>query len=145
MSPQTPLPAKLALVAAGGTIGTALRAAVALAFEPANLLATLLVNVVGAFALAQLAAMLLPALGGQPSSKQQNLNLFFGTGLLGGFTTYSTFAFDSASLYLAGGPGYLSRDLPLALTYGGLALALGALATGAGLWVGAKWRKARQS
>ena len=144
MSPQTPLPAKLAPVAAGGTIGTALRAAVAVAFGSANLPATLLVNVVGAFALALLAAMLAPALGAEPSSKQQNLNLFFGTGLLGGFTTYSTFAFDSASLYLAGGTGYLSRDLPLALTYGGLTLVLGALATGVGLWVGARWRKARQ-
>lgn len=55
-------------------------------------LATLTVNVVGAFAL----GFLLEALArrGPESRRQQRVRLTLGTGVLGGFTTYSTFALE---------------------------------------------------
>lgn len=139
MRNQTPRNEKilqLLLVFAGGAAGTFLRFSVAQAFGFSMLPATLTVNVVGAFFLALLVS-LLAHFGLGSTVRGRNVNLFFGTGLLGGFTTYSTFALDSASLYLSGEAG-------AAVIYGVLTLGLGGAATAFGLWVGA-WRGKRKA
>ena len=56
-----------------------------------------------------------------------------GTGVLGGFTTYSSLATETAALAGAGG-----GDLAVAVLYGLLSLVLGVLAAAAGIRVGAR-------
>ena len=81
----------LLLVFAGGAVGTLLRAGIVpLIGEPANLpLGVLTVNLLGAFALGLLVGYLTRIGSGQTD---HGLRLLFGTGLLGGFTTYSLLA-----------------------------------------------------
>lgn len=89
--------APLLLVAAGGVVGASGRAAVgaAVPHEPGSWAwSTLLVNAVGAAALVLLVAR-------QPSPQQR---LLLGTGLLGGFTTFSTFAVDAVLIADRGAP-----------------------------------------
>lgn len=121
---------EVALVAVGGALGTALRYGVAAAFGFSMLPATLTVNIVGAFALAFLFAKLATA-HRQSDVRKQKLSLFLGVGLLGGFTTYSTFALDSASLYLSG-------EAKVALLYGAATLIVGGVASGLGFWLGSR-------
>lgn len=97
-----------ALVVAGGTVGTGLREAVTVSVPAAGSiqLATMLINIVGAFAL----GLLLEALTrrGADAGPRRALRLVFGTGLLGGFTTYSALAVDTTELIrdgLLGGAG----------------------------------------
>lgn len=73
-------------------IGTALRAGLSL-FVPSSTfpLAIFIANILGAFAL----GFLLESLA---ASDRPRLRLFLGTGLLGGFTTYSALATDTALL-----------------------------------------------
>ncbi|MBD8705007.1 CrcB family protein, partial [Frigoribacterium sp. CFBP 13712] len=52
-----------------------------------------------------------------------------GTGVLGGFTTYSALAVDTATL--------LGDALPIAVAYGAGSVVLGAVASWAGITVGA--------
>ena len=59
-------------------------------------LATLLINVTGAFALG-----LLTTAGGAGSALAQ-VRLLLGTGFLGGYTTFSTLSYDTHSLYRSG-------------------------------------------
>ena len=89
----------LGLVAIGGAVGTAIREACAVRWPaPAGgfPLTILVINVVGAFALGLLLELL--ARGGVDGGRRRAVRLLIGTGVLGGFTTYSTFATDSASL-----------------------------------------------
>lgn len=75
----------------GGSLGTAGRLLVGLAIpQAAGVVATLLVNVVGALLIGILAARL-------PASS--DLRVFLATGILGGFTTYSAFAVGSIELW----------------------------------------------
>ncbi len=87
----------LLAVAAGGAIGASLRHLVNLAvlrnFGPGLPLATVLVNVVGCFAMGVLIEFL-----ARRASLPVELKLFLATGLLGGFTTFSAFALDFAVL-----------------------------------------------
>jgi fluoride exporter len=88
----------LALVAAGGAAGGVLRSAVLVAADPRPGVwswATLLVNAVGAFAL----AALLTVLARRPSERAR---LLVGTGLLGSLTTFSGLAVEAVSLAEAG-------------------------------------------
>src|SRR5689334_12218407 len=92
----------IGLVAAGGALGTALRAAVTLlAPETRDFpVATFGVNLLGAFLLGVLLEALArsgPGMGGAHA-----LRLFVGTGVLGGFTTYSALAAASAGLTVTG-------------------------------------------
>ena len=85
------------LVCAGGAIGSGARY-LAILFAARFLggafpFGTLLVNVVGSFLLG-----LLMTLAGRSSAIDANLRLFVGTGVLGGFTTYSTFNHETTSL-----------------------------------------------
>lgn len=82
------------LVAAGGAIGSVARYAIGLAavrwFGVHFPWGTLAVNVIGGIAIGVLAAR------GLSSGTQ--VWLFFGTGVLGGFTTFSTFSLETLRL-----------------------------------------------
>ena len=83
----------------------------------------LLVNLLGCFVMGILAGWF--ALRGEPGT---SMRLFLMTGVLGGFTTFSAFALDTATLWERGAPG------PAALYV--LASVIGSLAAlGAGLAV----------
>ncbi|NHN54780.1 CrcB family protein [Calidifontibacter sp. DB0510] len=115
-------PALLGLVFVGGCAGTAIRAALEDA-APAHggwPWATFLINLVGAFLL----AALLEVLGRGPDvGIRRRIRLGVGTGLLGGFTTYSTFAVEITGLGVASAIGYAVATVCL----GVLAAAAGAL------------------
>lgn len=83
-------------------------------------LVTLVINIVGAFALGLFSALVLK----RPSVSPQ-LSLMLRTGLCGGFTTFSTFAFECTSLMESGKTG-------LAVLYAAASLILGCLASFAG-------------
>lgn len=107
----------LLLVFAGGAIGTAARLAIGLWLPDAGGFpaATFLVNVLGALLIGILAARLPRAAG---------MRVFLGTGVLGGFTTYSAFMTGAVSLW-TGAP-----LLAFAFAAGSLVLGLAAAALG---------------
>ena len=86
----------LAVVVAGGAVGVAARELVLLPFPPGEAgspalpAATLAVNVLGSFALGLVV--------GRLGSARPLLRAFLGAGVLGGFTTYSSFAVQTAVL-----------------------------------------------
>ena len=131
-SPAPALPAHLrpslvGLVAAGGAVGTTLRFALETTFGagPGQFpWATFGINVSGALVLgALLEALSLVTLDG---GRRRTLQLTLGTGLLGGYTTYSTFVLETVAL---GGGG----DLVLAAVYAGASLLSGFLAAWAAM------------
>jgi fluoride exporter len=88
----------IAVVAAGGALGAAARYGVTLAWP--SPWAILVVNVVGSIAIGALVELL-----GGLSAPHRLARPFLGTGVLGGFTTFSTYAVDALELpvtYLAG-------------------------------------------
>lgn len=101
--PRHPL-VSAGLVAVGGAVGTATRALVDQAVP--NLggvpFGVLLINLAGAFLLALLLTVL--HLLGPDVGRRQAVRLLCGTGLLGGFTTYSALAVDSAAMIENGDP-----------------------------------------
>ena len=105
-------PVATALVAAGGAVGTAVRWAL-----PGK---TLVVNVAGAALLGYLA-------GRVPvrDTRSEALRLFAGPGVLGGFTTFSTFAVelwrDASPVYGALTVGGGVAAAVLGLTFGAMA------------------------
>lgn len=122
-------PGLLAPVFAGGVLGTAARAAVALIVpQPAGVpLPTLTVNIVGAFLL----GVLLQALArrGPDVGVLLAVRLTVGTGFLGGFTTYSSLTAETGTLSLAGSGGIAAASAVGSLL-------LGLLAAWAGILVG---------
>ena len=88
----------VALVGIGGTVGVASREALVLAFPRVGdiPITILLINVIGACALGVLVEAL--AQRGPDIGARRSLRLMLGTGLLGGFTTYSALAVDAALL-----------------------------------------------
>ncbi|OIH93352.1 CrcB family protein [Curtobacterium sp. MCBA15_001] len=119
----------IGLVALGGAVGTAVRAVLADLAPPVDGLSwtILVINVVGAFCLGLLLESLVRL--GPDDGRRRTARLFVGTGVLGGFTTYSTLADDTARLLTDGrwaaGGGYalLSVVLGVAAVVAGLALA----------------------
>ena len=87
----------LGLIFVGGTCGTGARAFIEIAF-PADgwPWATFLINIGGTAALALLVQVL--AALGTDSGWRHRVRLGLGTGVLGGFTTYSTFAVETVML-----------------------------------------------
>lgn len=114
----------IALVAGGGALGTALRYLTTVLLPPAAGLpvAIFTVNVLGAFVLGALLELL--AEWGPDVGWSRRLRLGVGTGVLGGFTTYSSLAADSVTVGLAH-PG-------LAIAYGAGSVVIG----GAAAWLG---------
>lgn len=123
----------LGIVALGGAIGTAVRALLAEAFPAQDGVSwtILAINVLGAFCL----GLLLEALArrGPDAGRRRTLRLFVGTGVLGGFTTYSTLADDTARLLDVGRWGAGSG-------YALLTVVLGLVAVAAGIAVAARVR-----
>lgn len=108
---------RILLVAVGGTAGTAARLGLGLALPDVGgfPVAVLIANVVGALLIGVLAARL-------PASA--DLRLLLGTGVLGGFTTYSAFMTGTLALW---------ADAPLLAAFsavGSLVLGLGAAVLG---------------
>ncbi len=99
------LPRILGVVALGGIIGSLARYGLAEVFPhgPGEVpWATFATNVVGCFAIGVLLARLTPR-------SHPLLRPFLGTGILGGFTTFSTFAVDTEKL--------LNQHVVVALVY----------------------------
>ncbi len=109
----------LVLVFVGGGLGASLRYGVSLAV-PGHW-GTWVVNVLGSFALGLILA--------HPAFGDPRLRLILGTGVMGGFTTYSTFNTDTLRLVQEGQMGLAALNV-----VGTLALCLGAGALG--LWLG---------
>ena len=115
---------QLGLVALGGGIGAGCRHLVNVGalrlFGPGFPVGTLAVNVVGSLLMGLLAGWL--ALKGSGGS---GLRLFLGTGVLGGFTTFSAFSLDAVLLWergaAAGAALYVLASVVLSI----LALLLG--------------------
>lgn len=86
--------AHLGLVVLGGMLGTAARAGLTLGLDDALGPALVpVINVVGAFALGALIGWLSRAAA---SPGARSAQLFLGTGVLGGFTTYSALAVEAS-------------------------------------------------
>lgn len=117
---------RILLVAVGGTIGTAARLGLGLVLPEAGgfPVAVLIANIVGALLIGVLAARL---------SAKAELRLMLGTGVLGGFTTYSAFMTGTLESW-AGAPllaaVYVAGSLALGLGAAALGLRLGRPRTG---------------
>lgn len=111
----------LLLVFAGGSIGTAARLAVGLWVPDAGVfpVATLAVNLLGSLLIGFVAARL---------ASTRALRVFLGTGVLGGFTTYSAFMTGAVALW--------STAPLLAFAYAAGSLVLGIAAAALGLRLG---------
>lgn len=122
-------PSSLLLVFVGGCVGAAARETLTaiLPGDAAIPVAVLVANVLGAFLL----GALLEGLGHRSDGSAARLRLLLGTGMLGGFTTYSSLALAVAALAHEGSPW-------LASAYGLGTLLLGGLAT----FVGIAWASA---
>ena len=108
-------------VLAGGAVGTGLRLGVAAVVPLTQLpVATLLVNLLGAYLLGRLA-------GSMPDAPPR-VRAFVGVGVLGSFTTFSAVAVDLVAL---GGRPVLLAVYALVTLAGGVALARLGLAGGA--------------
>lgn len=115
-----------ALVAVFGALGSVLRYAVAVALAGVALwpLHTLIVNVLGSFALGMVSEAL-----AQHQFWGVDARIVLGTGLLGGFTTYSAFDIETLQMLdrgeLARGLFYLTATLLACLLSGALGMAIG--------------------
>jgi CrcB protein len=115
----------------GGAVGVAARAALVLPIEagaplPALPTTTMVINVVG--------SLLLGVVVGVLGSGSPRLRAFLGTGVLGGFTTYSAFAVQVVRL----ADGRATWALVLAVA----SLLLGVAAAIAGLLIGRRFARA---
>lgn len=126
-------PVELALVFVGGTLGTAAREGLGLLVPTSGHLpwAILVANLVGAFLLGVLLESLVRR--GPDTGRRRGLRLLLGTGFLGGFTTYSALASDTAALF-AGGFGWTGVGYALGT------VAAGAVATALGILVASRGR-----
>jgi CrcB protein len=119
------------IVLLGGTVGTALREVITVAtprLGPVPI-ATVGINVVGAFLLGLLLEHL--ARSGPDVGARRDLRLLLGAGGLGGFTTYSALATDTALLGSQAG-------VVIALLYSLGTLVVGGFASWAGIAVAAR-------
>ncbi len=122
-------PGLIALVAVGGAIGTAGRYALETQFPAGDgfPLGTAIENLVGAFALGVLLELL--ARPAPESAGRRVLRLGLGTGMLGGFTSYSALALETHNLF--------ADQLALAVGYSIGSVLLGILMCFAGVMVSA--------
>lgn len=110
---------RAALAAAGGMLGTAARLWLGMLIPDAAL-GVLAANIAGSLVLGVLTVRL----------AAPDLRVFLGTGLLGGFTTYSAFTVDAVGLW--------ASSPPLAIAYVAASLLGGIAAAVAGMRLGRK-------
>ncbi|MFN3339410.1 MAG: fluoride efflux transporter CrcB [Dietzia sp.] len=118
-------PGMIALVALGGAAGTLARWAMTTTM-PAHHgwpIATLTENLVGAFLLGLLLETLVRA--GDETSPRRMIRLGLGTGALGGFTTFSTFALEVEKLLTSGEGGQAIGYFAISLIGGFLTCLIG--------------------
>jgi CrcB protein len=133
-SPRRPVHlrwAYIALVAAGGALGTGVREALSLLFPTPTggfPLTIFVINVTGAFILGMLLELLRRR--GPDEGHRRRLRLFIGTGILGGYTTYSTLAVGTVQALTHG-------NAPVAVVYALLSVIAGVAAAFLGIVVGA--------
>jgi CrcB protein len=117
----------LALVAVGGAIGAALRHLVNLAslrlVGAGFPWGTMAINIVGSMAMGIFVELL-----ARRFNASNELRLFVATGILGGFTTFSAFSLDFATLWQRG-------EMTSAALYAAGSVVLSILALFAGLWL----------
>lgn len=109
------------MVALGGAVGTAARYGLSSVVGPSEgwPTGTFVENLTGAFLLGVLLERLVRR--GPETARARRVRLTLGTGVLGGFTTFSTLAIEVERLAAAGRPG-------LGLLYGAVSVAVGVLA-----------------
>lgn len=119
-------PRSILLVFAGGSLGAAVRYLLTLWVPPVGgvPLITFLINVTGAFVLGWLLQAL--ALRGPDEGRRRDLRLFAGTGVLGGYTTYSSLAVDTDGLIAA-------QSVGVSIGYAVATIVVGAAASVAGI------------
>ncbi len=117
------------LILLGGAVGTVARAILEASFPaaPAALpWTTLLINVIGSFVLGVLVEALSAA--GPDQGARRAVRLTLGTGVLGGFTTYSTFMVETADRLRDGhvliALAYLVGSVVIGLTAAGLGISI---------------------
>ncbi len=119
-------PVALVLVILGGMVGVAIRAAVVVplgAVNPHPLVVpavTLVINLLG--------SLLLGVIVGWFADRHPRARLFLGTGVMGGFTTYSAFAVQTLSTSSAS--PYIGIILVVVSLFGGVFAAVVGLAAG---------------
>ena len=120
----------MGLVGAGGVLGAAAREAIEQAWPTAHHglpAATLTINLVGALLLGLLLDLLSRL--GRDEGARRRARLVVGTGFMGAFTTYSTFAIETDLL--------VKRSHPAtAILYAALTVVGGLLAAALGIWLG---------
>lgn len=114
------------LVALGGAAGSAARYGVSELLKRFDLhrpfpLATFAVNVTGAFLLGFVTVWCLERL----DPPRRSLYLLLGTGFCGGYTTFSTFKYESLKLLQDGRAGLVFANLMVSVAAGFLAVWLG--------------------
>jgi CrcB protein len=122
---------KLFLYASGGgAIGAGARYLIGRAFMQAGFIefpwATLTINVTGSFLMGVLIEVL-----AQRFNASNDLRTFLATGVLGGYTTFSSFSLEFATLYERG-------NMTAAFGYVAASVILGLFAIFAGLWI-SRW------
>lgn len=129
--------ARYALVALGGGMGGALRWGLGVAVPDGDGFpwTTFAINTVGSLLLALLPLVLYAVPRLRPATRQ-GLAALVGPGLLGGFTTLSTYSLQARGLLAAGNPG-------LAAAYLLGTLLAATLAVGLAQVVGARWLERR--
>ena len=109
----------LGLIFAGGSVGTAARVAISSAFHTQGWpWATFWINIAGAAILALVLEFV--AAFGPDTGWRRRVRLGMGTGVLGGFTTYSAFGVEVAQMARSGaiwvGAGYAAASVALGVT-----------------------------
>ena len=89
---------------------------------------TLGINVLGSFCMGLLVGWLALRSGAWPENTPAFAKLFFATGVLGGFTTFSAFSLDVVALWQRG-------DVALALAYAAASVLLSVAALAGALWL----------
>jgi fluoride exporter len=131
------LPRLAGLVALGGMVGTAARASLEAALPaPAGgwPWTTFTINIVGSLVLGVLLESLLRT--GDDTGWRRAVRLGCGTGILGGFTTYSTFILEVEQLLRGGSQA-------VAVGYALVSVVVGLAAAGVGIALAATWARAR--
>ena len=126
----------IALVFLGGAMGTLVRHLLSLAVPSWNNFPVAIfgINITGAFLLGVVLETLVRS--GPDEGRRRTLRLLIGTGFMGGYTTYSSFAVGTDGLIAAG-------HIPESAVYGLGSIFVGAAASIAGIALGAAMHRAR--